>query len=91
MAIMTKVKVQRIRPRRPSKLSKSRIRSQSGRLMDVFTVDVTKPTFEGDLTQLFKQNVAAARRENKRLFGSASGQQKRLTRAKPRLNVAREN
>jgi hypothetical protein len=36
-------------------------------------LDVTKPTFTDDLTRIFKRNIAKARRENKKLFGSPNG------------------
>jgi hypothetical protein len=48
-----------------------RVRDREGRVSVLRTVDATSPTLTEDLTYVFKSNVAKARRENKRLFGSA--------------------
>jgi hypothetical protein len=50
--------------------------------MDVYTVDANSPTFDDDLTYVYKTNVANARRENEKLFGSADGFQKPIRRIK---------
>lgn len=49
--------------------SRARRRGKDG----LFTVDFASPTIEADLTHVFRQNVAKARRENKRILGSADG------------------
>lgn len=41
--------------------------------MDIFTLKANSPTFDDDLTYVYQANVIKARRENKRLFGSAEG------------------
>jgi hypothetical protein len=50
-----------------------RLRDASGRNVKVLSLDANSATFADDLTLLFERNVAKARRENKRLFGSADG------------------
>lgn len=49
------------------------LRDPEGRAVRVLTLDANSPTFLDDLTVVFRRNVAKARRENKRLFGSADG------------------
>lgn len=49
------------------------LRDPEGRAVRVLTLDANSPTFTDDLTVVFRRNVAKARRENKRLFGSADG------------------
>jgi hypothetical protein len=39
----------------------------------VVPLDPHSPTFTDDLTRLFQRNIARARRENKKLFGSPDG------------------
>jgi hypothetical protein len=41
--------------------------------VQVYWIDANSKTFTDDLTAVFKKNVAKARRENKRLFGSPDG------------------
>ena len=41
-----------------------------GRSKTVYRLDANSPTFDADLQYVFSRNVAKARRENKRLFGS---------------------
>jgi hypothetical protein len=41
--------------------------------MKISTIDANSPTLSADLTALFTRNVAKARRENKKLFGSPDG------------------
>lgn len=49
------------------------LRDSQGRSVRVLSLDANSATFSDDLTTVFERNVAKARRENKRLFGSASG------------------
>lgn len=91
---MTKVVISKVRCPKPvgKRLATARVHSASGKLIDIFTVDAQSPTFESDLTQLFMRNVAAARRENKRLFGSDEGSiVPRVRRAKTRINGVRKD
>ena len=53
------------------------VRNPEGRLIKKFIIDSNSPTFDADLTYVFQRNVARARRENKRLFGSPDGFPKR--------------
>jgi hypothetical protein len=65
----------------PSKKPKARrgsvreklLRDSEGRIVRIAALDANSPTFADDLTAVFARNVAKARRENRRLFGSASG------------------
>jgi hypothetical protein len=52
-----------------------RLRDAYGRTVKVLSLDANSATFADDLTLLFERNVAKARRENKKLFGSADGLQ----------------
>ena len=68
--------------RRKSRLAKTRVRDASGKAAHFFMIDANSPTFERDLTTVYKANVAAARSENRKLFGSADGVRKASRRAK---------
>jgi hypothetical protein len=50
-----------------------RVRDPNGKYVRVLCLDANSPTFTDDLTTVFRKNVARARRENKKLFGSADG------------------
>jgi hypothetical protein len=67
--------------RRQSSPATTSVRDSKGKLSRFFTIDVTSPTFEDDLTFVYKRNVAKARSENRKLFGSPDGI-KRLRAAK---------
>ena len=49
------------------------MRSSDGKPVRVLSLDANSATFIDDLTTVFERNVARARRENKRLLGSADG------------------
>jgi hypothetical protein len=49
------------------------LRTSDGRFVKVLSLDANSASFADDLTVVFARNVARARRENKKLFGSASG------------------
>ena len=67
--------------RRQAAPATTSVRDSKGKLSRFFTIDVTSPTFEHDLTFVYKRNVAKARSENRKLFGSPDGI-KRLRAAK---------
>jgi hypothetical protein len=50
-----------------------KLRRSDGTIAKVLSLDANSPTFGDDLTYVFERNVARARRENKKLFGSADG------------------
>ena len=52
---------------------KKRVRNAGGSRETVVVLNGDSPDFADDLTHAFARNVARARREHKRLFGSASG------------------
>jgi hypothetical protein len=52
---------------------KLRLRDTSLRRVTVLRFDPHSPTLADDLTYIFQRNVAKARRENKKLFGSPDG------------------
>ena len=60
--------------KKSSSVREKRMRSGEGKLVRVLSLDANSATFIEDLTTVFEKNVAKARRENKHLFGSASGQ-----------------
>ncbi len=49
------------------------LRDAEGRAVRVLSLDANSETFSDDLALVFRRNVAKARRENKKLFGAASG------------------
>ena len=55
--------------RRKSTIAKTRVRDASGKVVRYFTIDANGPTFEEDLTHVYRSNVSKARIENKKLFG----------------------
>ena len=59
--------------KKSSSVREKRMRSGEGKLVRVLSLDANSATFIEDLTTVFERNVAKARRENRHLFGSASG------------------
>ncbi|HEU5016656.1 MAG TPA: hypothetical protein VFT69_01660 [Pseudolabrys sp.] len=53
-----------------SRISEKRVVNREGKVVAIPTVDSNSPHFSSDLHRLFQRNVAKARRENKRRFGS---------------------
>jgi hypothetical protein len=51
----------------------TRVRKSDGTATLKYTLDTNSRTFDDDLDVVFKRNVAKARRENKKLFGSEDG------------------
>jgi hypothetical protein len=49
------------------------VHGSDGRARKVMSLDLNSTTFDDDLTYVFERNVAKARRENKKLLGSADG------------------
>lgn len=52
-------------------VSRKRFKAASGGYAQVAVLDANTPSFGADLLQVFSDNVAKARKENMRLFGSA--------------------
>ena len=50
-----------------------RMRRPDGQTVRVLSIDPHSPTFADDLTGIFQRNIAMARRENEKLFGSPDG------------------
>jgi hypothetical protein len=63
----------RIKAMRGLNVAVRRVRNPQRRFIETFIIDANSPAFAADLTFVFRQNLASARRENKRLFGSAAG------------------
>lgn len=63
--------------KKPAGVTVRRITGADGKKVTVRSIDAYSPTFGEDLLYVFTRNVQAARRENKRLLGSASGVKKR--------------
>jgi hypothetical protein len=65
------------RPKRGARntgsVREKRMRNTAGKFVRVLSLDANSETFIDDLTTVFERNVAKARRENRRLFGSADG------------------
>jgi hypothetical protein len=72
---MAKVIVKKLKanPKRLGKtgVSEKRVRTSAGRLKTLRTLDVASRTFGADLQYVFAKNVAEARRDNKRVIGTA--------------------
>jgi hypothetical protein len=73
----------------PVNVKKRQVRQADGRSVRVFTLDANSPTFDDDLTYVYSANVADARRENVKLFGSADGTKPMSGKAKPSSGHAR--
>jgi hypothetical protein len=73
----------------PVNVKKRRVRQPGGRTVSVFTLDANSPTFDDDLTYVYSANVADARRENVKLFGSADGTKAPIGKAKSSSGHAR--
>jgi hypothetical protein len=69
--------LQKNRTRRKGRTSvrEKRLHRSDGTIGRVLSLDANSPTFDDDLTYVFERNVAKARRENKKLFGSPDGPQ----------------
>jgi hypothetical protein len=59
--------------RTTTSVRKKRVHDSDGRVKQVMLLDLNSATFDDDLTYVFERNVAKARRENKKLLGSADG------------------
>jgi len=74
---MTKVVIARSKSkpakRKETSVTEKRVRDADGRARTLLIIDANSPTFGRDLEYVFGRNVAKARRENKRLTGSADG------------------
>ncbi|MBV9971477.1 MAG: hypothetical protein JO228_15960 [Xanthobacteraceae bacterium] len=60
-------------PGKTTSVKKKRVHGSDGRVREVMLLDLNSNTFDDDLTYVFEKNVAKARRENKKLLGSADG------------------
>ncbi len=59
--------------KKPKGVTTRRVTTETGDKVTIRAVDANSPTFGEDFLYVFTKNVEAARRENKRLFGSADG------------------
>jgi hypothetical protein len=57
----------------PASVVEKRVATPDGGWKTVRTLDAHSPSFDQGLQYVFAKNVAKARRENKRLLGSADG------------------
>ncbi len=70
---MVKVIIRKIGVKTPPRrhaIAKTHVRDASGKLAGYFTIDAKSPTFEDDLTRVYKSNVSKARSENIKRFGA---------------------
>jgi hypothetical protein len=79
---MTDVVVTELRSKKAGRKAKTAVREKhlrdsQGRTVRVLSLDANSATFADDLTDVFERNVARARRENKRLFGTPDGSRAR--------------
>jgi hypothetical protein len=54
-----------------SSVSEKRLFNSEGKLVKILSLDSNSSSFSSDLRLVFQKNVAKARRENKKRFGSA--------------------
>jgi hypothetical protein len=59
-----------LKRRRNEGVAKKRFKAASGRYERVAVLDANASSFGANLLKVFSENVAKARKENKRLFGS---------------------
>jgi hypothetical protein len=59
--------------RKTTAIRKKKVHDSDGRVREIMLLDLNSATFDDDLTYAFEKNVAKARRENKKLLGSADG------------------
>jgi hypothetical protein len=71
--ILADLTKEKSRKQNKTSVREKRVYRADGTVARVLSVDANSPTFGDDLTYVFEKNVARARRENKRLFGSADG------------------
>ena len=69
----TKIVTTKLRPAKTAKHSvrEKRVRKPNGEYVVVHKLDANSSTFTDDLTYVFEKNVARARRQNKKLLGTA--------------------
>jgi hypothetical protein len=72
---MTQIIVKKIAGKKSKKsgstsVALKRVYNPNGQLVRILSVDANSPTFGDDLGAVFTRNVAKARRENKKKFGS---------------------
>ncbi len=74
---MSDVRVTQLTPDRLTRadvnVQSRKVRTVTGEFRTQLVVDADSPTFGLDLLYVFRQNVARARKENKRVIGTASG------------------
>jgi hypothetical protein len=76
---MTDVVIADLKPAKSRRTKKrgsvrtKQVRNSEGKLVRVLSVDANSATFIDDLTRVFERNVAKARLENVKLFGSPDG------------------
>jgi len=73
--ILADLKKEKTRRKGKTSVREKRLYRSDGTIARVLSLDANSPTFDDDLTYVFERNVARARRENKKLFGSADGPQ----------------
>ncbi len=71
--VIADLKALKPRRRRKGSVREKVLHNSEGRTVRVLSLDANSATFSDDLATVFERNVAKARRENKKLFGSASG------------------
>ena len=73
-AVIRDLKRGKLRPgKKVGSVRQKRVRNSEGKLVRVLSLDANSATFIDDLTTVFEKNVAKARLENAKLFGSPEG------------------
>lgn len=71
--VVRKIGAKKRKPGARAGVKKTVARDSAGQSMQLFTIDARSPTFGDDLTYVYQANVATARLENRKLFGSEDG------------------
>jgi hypothetical protein len=71
--VVTKTVKAAAKARARSSVREKRVRNSAGEVVRITSLDANSRSFDDDLTYVFAKNIAKARRENRKLFGTADG------------------
>jgi hypothetical protein len=80
--VVTSLKKKAQSAKRTGSVRAKRVRNPDGKLVNVLSMDANSDSFIDDLALVFKKNVAKARQENRRLFGSPDPRRSDLAKAR---------
>jgi len=80
--VMTKVIFAPLKAVGRASVKEKRVKGADGKLRTLLTIDANSPTFDSDLTYVFKKNVARARQQNSKIAKPAPRAAKKSRAAK---------